>query len=340
MNRTRQSLLIMLGLVLAAPAIAPAVPLTMRVTTTGVDGPTCGTATPCRTIARAIANAATGDTIQVGPGLYGDLDGDGIADPGEEPQFIFVNKAVKILSDLGASSTLIRGTSFWITTTGVTLGQLGNGFWVTTPSIPVIVDGSIDGNPARLDVRIGGNVIELDSDVFAGIFAANTRGRIEHNRVVGRRTCWNGYYFTNSWDLITKNVAMGCHVGIHHDAGSPTARLVRNTAIGNTGAGYEVVMAAEFTGNVAVENGIGAIVSSDQIPLFRDNTFAANDTNCGVRNDSPLPINAANNYWGAATGPGTDPADQLCESQPSDGYFSIVTPFLTKDPTQAQSALR
>ena len=343
MYRTRQSLLVMLGLVLAAPALATAAPLALRVANTGVDGPTCGSAaSPCRSITRAIANAATGDTIQVGPGVYGtDLDRDGVHEPGEEAETIFVGKAIKIFSDFGASSTLVRDTQFWITTSGVTLGQLGNGFWMTTPFLPIIVDGSIDGNPARLDVRIGGNVIELDADTWAGIFTANTRGRIEHNRVIGRGACWHGYYFTNSWDLITRNVAMGCHVGIHHDAGSSTARLVRNTAINNADAGFQVDLAAEFSGNAAVSNGSGAILGwNTQIPLFRDNTFAANHTNCGVRNDSVLAVNAANNYWGAATGPGSDPADDFCEYREDDAPVSIVTPFLTKDPTQGQSALR
>src|SRR5262245_3880387 len=104
MYRTRQSLLVMLGLVLAAPALATAAPLALRVANTGVDGPTCGSAaSPCRSITRAIANAATGDTIQVGPGVYGrDLDRDGIDEPGEEAETIFVGKAIKIFSDFGA----------------------------------------------------------------------------------------------------------------------------------------------------------------------------------------------------------------------------------------------
>jgi hypothetical protein len=45
----------------------------------GTDGPTCGLlpAPPCRSLGRAIANAHPGDTVVVGPGPYGDLDGSG-----------------------------------------------------------------------------------------------------------------------------------------------------------------------------------------------------------------------------------------------------------------------
>ena len=53
----------------------------------GVDGPTCGdAATPCRSITRGITNAVAGDTIEVGPGRYGDVDFDGaFSSPGDEP---------------------------------------------------------------------------------------------------------------------------------------------------------------------------------------------------------------------------------------------------------------
>ena len=86
-----------------------------------------------------------------------------------------------------------------------------------------------------------------------------------------------------------------------------------------------------------MSNGTGGILSwFTQIPSFRDNTFSANQSNCGVRNDTGFAVN----YWGASTGPGSDPADQLCETHAGDEPDSTVTPFLTKDPTQAQSALR
>src|SRR6185503_4945332 len=73
------------------------------------NGPNCGAQmTPCRTISQAIANAAPGNLIEVGPGLYGDIDGDGDANSaGEEPS-IFLDKAVTVYSTGGAAQTIIR----------------------------------------------------------------------------------------------------------------------------------------------------------------------------------------------------------------------------------------
>src|SRR4051812_32658563 len=52
----------------------------------GIDAHGCGArAEPCRSITQAMANAANGSIIVVGPGRYGDLNGDGKFDaPGEE----------------------------------------------------------------------------------------------------------------------------------------------------------------------------------------------------------------------------------------------------------------
>jgi hypothetical protein len=328
-----------LGLMLAVPAIVAAA--TLNVSNTGVDGSTCGGVGSCRSITRAVANAAPGDSIVVGPGLYSaDLDGDGIGnEPGEEATIIFLDKPLRITSKFGASSTLVRNAGFWVTTSGVVLGKLNNGFTITPSQIPVVViDGSIAGNFERLDVRVEGNVITLEGDFFAGIFAANTRGRLEHNRVIGRGECINGLYLTNSWDVIARNVAMGCETGFHQDAGATVARLVRNTAIGN-GTGFNIGKSAEFTGNAAIGNGFAGVVLSPnaQVPLFRDNAFIASHENCGVFNDSSLMLDASGNYWGAATGPGPDPADTICDGA---GSVTVTAPFLTTDPTQAQFPLR
>ena len=75
-------------IVLATVALArPALAAKLTVASNGVDEATCGAAaSPCRSIGRAIANAAAGDTIEVGPGRYGDLNRiNGFTDPGDEP---------------------------------------------------------------------------------------------------------------------------------------------------------------------------------------------------------------------------------------------------------------
>lgn len=59
---------------------------TLHVPNHGEDTPECGTRRqPCRSISAAIAHASEGDRIVVGPGLYGDVNGDGdFNDPGDE----------------------------------------------------------------------------------------------------------------------------------------------------------------------------------------------------------------------------------------------------------------
>src|SRR5262249_19176887 len=73
-----------LGLLLGAalvtgPVASAAAGATWSVANNGVDSPTCGTSrtNPCRSISQALANAGDGDTISVGAGRYGDLNGDG-----------------------------------------------------------------------------------------------------------------------------------------------------------------------------------------------------------------------------------------------------------------------
>ena len=38
--------------------------------------------------------------------------------------------------------------------------------------------------------------------------------------------------------------------------------------------------------------------------------------NCGLANFTGAPLNAINSYWGAATGPGAEPADVTCGNDP------------------------
>jgi hypothetical protein len=132
-----------LALALATPAGA----LTRYTAVTGVDSPTCGASqTPCRSIGQTIANASAGDKIVVGPGRYGDVNGDGTFGnaPGEEiphpNQFlIFVDKALTIVSRDGAGSTIIDGGAglfnsyilVGLTANAVKFGGLNAGFTLT-----------------------------------------------------------------------------------------------------------------------------------------------------------------------------------------------------------------
>ena len=73
------TLFVLLTLATAGEALAG----TLLVAETGADSSACGSPTsPCRSIGQAIANANPGDEIVVGPGVYGDVDGDGVFTPG------------------------------------------------------------------------------------------------------------------------------------------------------------------------------------------------------------------------------------------------------------------
>jgi len=47
--------------------------------------------------------------------------------------------------------------------------------------------------------------------------------------------------------------------------------------------------------------------------------------NCGVINTSAFPVDAENNYWGSAAGPGVDPADQAGPGSGSDLGGGVTT---------------
>src|SRR5205085_4849389 len=89
---------------------------TLTVSNHGVDSSTCGAATdPCRSISQAIINAPTGAQIVVGPGRYGDLNGDGIfGGDGEEKGtpasclcMLNIDKRVTLISRDGPLQTVI-----------------------------------------------------------------------------------------------------------------------------------------------------------------------------------------------------------------------------------------
>ena len=134
MIRALQALLSVLAF-LASAAAAEA--RTLYVANTGVDSAACGQPrNPCRSISRAIANAVPRDTIMVGRGVYGDLNGNGIlGGPGEETGFpncrcmIWMDRAVTLISSHGAAATMISARHLVLERTVYMVGggELGEG---------------------------------------------------------------------------------------------------------------------------------------------------------------------------------------------------------------------
>ena len=113
-------------------------------------------------------------------------------------------------------------------------------------------------------------------------------------------------------------------------AGAGAQGIPAVVTVGN--AGMELKDGARAIGN-AVYGGllsIGFFLTADETRSYsgviqRNNIVGHT---CGVSNHAVPALDATNNYWGAATGPGADPADEVCD--PVGDGTTIVAPFATK----------
>lgn len=291
----------------------------VQVANNGTDSPTCGAKSdPCRTITQAIANAPEGGAVEVGPGIYGDVNQNGaLGEAGEEPtgvEMIVVDKPLRITSRAGAGATVLNAGgaaigSVTINADDVVFGKPKKGFTVTGAAGAGV---SLVG----LGNTLSGNSIVGNG--MMGIFVGNGTGS---HRIVGNRITENGsngillqdgevkvvdnviarngddgIAIESNDNTISRNVVTANDsYGIHFDLGVGTA-LEQNSIIGNRGAG------------IRLEAGTGATISKSNI--FANNLMGASGAD-GLDNGSGGAISAEKNYWGAATGPGADPADDI-----------------------------
>lgn len=335
----------------------------------GLDSVHCGSrADQCRSISQAIENARDGDTIEVGLGRYGDVNGDGdFDDPGDEHAhteanagggcMICVTKSVRIFSLHGADATIIDASSSGdlggltavdIRAAGVIFGSSGHGFTLTSGNIGLGADGG----------RVGGNVA-LNND-FADFFysllragpltfedniaATSTYGffdgnpsldqptTLRHNLVIANTS--SGIGGRGNTVTILDNIALGNGAdGI--GASTTQARVEGNVSVANfTGmivgglAGTHAT-AASVRHNTIIGNLIGGVFVSGSLPsgVHANNIYGNGRQalpqgtpeqglpgllNCGLVNNSEQVVQASGNYWGHASGPGPDPADEAC----------------------------
>jgi parallel beta-helix repeat protein len=327
---------------------------TLHVAANGTDSPACGTASaPCRSVNKAIDLGNPHDRIVVGPGRYGDLNGNGTLEPaaGEEAAancsiaptcLLNVTKPLTIESSAGSAVTVLDGGAANMIvviqaddvvfgsgpTKGFTLTGEGYGGGLTVMDrAHVKVQGNQTTGQGTLGFWVHGREHTVADNVAVGhdygfLIMSCSGCRISRNVasqsyygfiLSGRNTVLNG----PNTDVLS-NVAVGNNLyGFAIDpetggacAGTSEITLRYNTATGNARAGIVVGSAPctsaadlEIANNNIFGNGVAAM-------------WAGGPVNCGLYNYSETKLTAGQNYWGAPTGPGADPADAVCESVP------------------------
>lgn len=325
----------------------------LQVANNGVDSLDCGgSAGPCRTIGQAIRNAARGDVILVGPGEYGDVDGDGVlSSPGDEQGgslagnlcLICVDKTLTIISTNGASVTHIDAktlgnpgsslqsySAVFVSESNVVFGRVGQGFTIQGAGQAGLrqafgsgfkMAGNIAaGNGVGFDVRSVGLNINHNlalHNAAAGffIFVPVANGIVRNNVAQGNG---DGFLISGRYVQVLENVSLGNVNGIQLNGAPPPVPaaapiLERNSVFGNAEAG------------IVVRAGIPAVLRNNNVYGNGMASFTSN-RNCGLLNESGLTLAAVRNYWGARTGPGEDPADNVCNFGSSK---ATTVPFLT-----------
>ncbi len=92
-------------------------------------------------------------------------------------------------------------------------------------------------------------------------------------------------------------------------------------------------VAHEIRRNAVVGNpGLGISAQTNTVTISENNIFGNHSianvlgTNCGLVSQTGLSVSAPNNFWGAASGPGPDPADAVCDVSGT----TTVDPVATK----------
>ncbi|MFL6603168.1 MAG: hypothetical protein ACJ8R9_17810 [Steroidobacteraceae bacterium] len=363
------SLLALSVLAIAGSAFGADAGRVLWVANDGVDSTSCGMSrtTQCRSITQAIQNAANGDTIQVGAGRYGDLNGDrDFADAGEEHAnstlgcIVCITKSVRIFSLNGATITMIDAAAdnpelkvgVAILANGVTFGVKDHGFLITGAQADGLLVYKANG------ARVGGNLaLKNGGSGFRGedvgdslLIADNTAMDNQHgfqveasdplandNDVMLKRNIaiansFVGFIGFRRNAVLFGDVATGNYLGFALD--EARFSLLESTAVGNTSSGITTSNGPCCTffgfksrrdtivGNQGPGIEIGVFSSGSDIQesnLYGNNTIAVTDEhgeqhlNCGVYNidkHADVDVSATGNFWGRATGPGADPADE------------------------------
>ncbi|MBI3785735.1 MAG: right-handed parallel beta-helix repeat-containing protein [Deltaproteobacteria bacterium] len=337
-----------LSVVLAVPVQAAT---TWYVANNGSDlfSPSCGSKPlPCRSISKAITLAAAGDTILIGPGHYGDLDGSGTFGdfPGEEAAeigsgcecMIKVDKQLTMLSRDGALVTVLDAGGLTQSVVhialpsadGTVFGKLNKGFTLRNGAANGLLT---DPSTGTSSVQIVGNVAISNPTGFnVGLEGDLTKPTLVDNLAMESSTA--GFSLSGNYSGMQRNRAVRNGSGIA--IGGDGHNVWQNVAVQNTD-GFQVVLSGPgigrpaaspdppwpgFKQNAVIANthaGVNVQALSGTIPgiwMKNSNLYGNGDpaANCGVAVDNEETTNQAiasfyDSYWGSSTGQGPNPAD-------------------------------
>lgn len=193
---------------------APADGAILHVASNGIDGASCGGKTsPCRSISQAIANVSDGDRIVVGPGRYGDLNGDSdFMDTGDEAAefggcvcMIKVDKSISLESSDGAAVTVLDVAradirAVVIEADGVVFGKSRRGFTLLNSRREGVITQDTSNVTVAGNLAIGNGTNGNDAFKIAG-----TGHTITENVAIGNAR--SGFGINGQGITITNNVA-------------------------------------------------------------------------------------------------------------------------------------
>jgi hypothetical protein len=243
---------------------------------------------------------------------------------------IQINKALTLMSRDGAAATIIDVggvgvDAVRIESSGAVFGRKGRGFTVLGSANHVDVITSAD---------TAGVVIESNhfrgfpSDV--GIVLDGVGHLVISNLVTGSKD--SGFFVKGSAHRLTGNVLEGNSTGIRVEGTS--SEFTENIVVGNS-RGFLITAGPHLIAKNAIiaNHGVGIQVDVPAISVQRNNIYGNGTTpvpgeaNCGIFNVSGGLVDVTENFWGAASGPGSDPADTVCNVPPS---TTVVNPVATK----------
>jgi hypothetical protein len=215
----------------------------------------------------------------------------------------------------GPTETVVR-----ITAAGAVFGDQNRGFSV------------VSSQPGFAGVANGITVSSEEAVTVAGNRLHNQRATAIRVERGAQHIVWQneiavsalGLYVGGRSTTVHGNVVAGGNVAVEL---AETGHVVESNVF--VGVSGPAIIAAGELHILRFNSILGTQFSSSGIDVFsatlgiHENNIYGN-TGCGIRNDSGGLVDATNNFWGASTGPGPAPADEICDVA---GGLTITAPF-------------